>query len=111
MVCQTVCASHQEAELKLVVDVKADSAFINISVYVVTVISCIMMVTYAIYITYKQGKMTKLVEKGRETLSNLNLNPSSYSLVAIGQTIKRRTMEKLQESCEEKDIDDKKNQV
>ena len=76
--------------------------FINISVYVITVLSLCMMVGYAIYITYQNGKLTKLVEKGRETLSNLNINPSSYSLVAIGQTIKRKTMEKIQDSSDDK---------
>ena len=43
-----------------------------------------------------QGKLTRLVEAGRQTLSSLNINPSSYSLVAIGQNIK-----KLTEQCEE----------
>ena len=102
-VCQTVCASHQEPMLKLVDDVKLDSMFINISVYVVSVLSVCAMVGYAIFITYQQGKLTKLVEKGRETLSNLAMNPSSYSLVAIGQSIKRITMEKLHDGGEDKE--------
>ena len=76
---------------------------INISVYVLTVLSLCLMVSYAVFITYQNGKLSKLVEKGRETLSNLNINPSSYSLVAIGQTIKRKTMEKINESSEDKE--------
>ena len=31
------------------------------------------------------------MEAGRQTLSSLNMNPSSYSLVAIGQNIKKLT--------------------
>ena len=78
----------------------------NMSVYILSVISLAVLVMIAVYITYKQvgrndfthlisstsffqGKLTRLVEAGRQTLSSLNINPSSYSLVAIGQNIKK----------------------
>ena len=82
----------------------------NMSVYILSVISLAVLVMIAVYITYKQvggeeslhsadqiissqtffqGKLTRLVEAGRRTLSSLNMNPSSYSLVAIGQNIKK----------------------
>ena len=77
----------------------------NVTVYILSFISLAVLVMIAVYITYKQvevgegnissatnifqGKLTRLVEAGRQTLSSLNMNPSSYSLVAIGQNIKR----------------------
>ena len=79
----------------------------NVTVYILSFFSLAVLVMIAVYITYKQvegvdfsqiissatnifqGKLTRLVEAGRQTLSSLNMNPSSYSLVAIGQNIKR----------------------
>ena len=83
----------------------------NVTVYILSFFSLVVLVMIAVYITYKQveggegrgnfsqiissatnifqGKLTRLVEAGRQTLSSLNMNPSSYSLVAIGQNIKR----------------------
>ena len=79
----------------------------NMSVYILSVLSLTVLIMIAVYITYKQvregvtqvrfsatyfqGKLTRLVEAGRQTLSSLNINPSSYSLVAIGQNIKKLT--------------------
>ena len=91
------------------------------SVYILSVLSLTLLIMIAVYITYKQvgsshpftsnltevrslatyfqGKLTRLVEAGRQTLSSLNMNPSSYSLVAIGQNIKKLT-DKSEESGE-----------
>ena len=85
----------------------------NVTVYILSFFSLAVLVMIAVYITYKQveggegegdfsqiissgnkifqGKLRRLVEAGRQTLSSLNMNPSSYSLVAIGQNIKRLT--------------------
>ena len=56
-------------------------------------LKCMEFMIYTIDLL--QGKLTRLVEAGMQTLSSINVNPSSYSLVTIGQTIKRLTMEKL----------------
>ena len=82
----------------------------NLTIYIFGTISFIILLIMGIYITYQQettiatylfdnsddqGKLRKLVAAGRRTLSNLKLEPSSHSLVALGQTIKRLTREKL----------------
>ena len=95
LVCETICASDQFSELKLVEDVKTASGVINMSVYIITCVCGCLMVAYAIFITYRNGKLAKLVEKGKSTISSLNMLPSNYSLVEIGKSIKRRTMENI----------------
>ena len=87
----------EEEFINVVAGVKAESYEMNIFVYVFTVVALCGMVGYAVVLAYKNGQLSKMVEKGRETLttiSNLQLNPGS-SLVAIGQTMKRKTMDKI----------------
>ena len=91
--------------MNIVEEVKAEADKLNILVYVSTVVSLCAMVIYAMVLTYKNGKLGKMVEKGKETLatiSNLDINPGS-SLTAIGETIRRKTMEKIHQNQNQKD--------
>ena len=99
--CEVSQVNQEEEEklgdVNIVAGIKAEAEAMNIFVYVFTVVALFLMIAYAVMITYKNGKLSKMVEKGKETLatiSNLDLNPAS-SLIAIGQTIKRKTMDKI----------------
>lgn len=55
------------------------------------------MVAYAVYLTYRSERLKKVLEAGADTiktLSNLNLKPGS-SLVALGNSVRRKTMDRL----------------
>ena len=100
--CPTECFK-EPIDVNIVAEVKADADFMNIMVYVITVLSLLAMVAYATYITYRNGKLSKMVEKGKETLatiSNLDLKPGS-SLTALGQSIKRKTMERIHNNSQD----------
>ena len=88
---------HEQEDVNIVEGVKAEAEVLNIFVYVFTVVALCGMVLYAVVLTYKNGNLGQMVEKGKETLatiSNLDLNPGS-SLISIGQTIKRKTMDRI----------------
>merc|ERR1712027_171965 len=78
--------------------IKSESASKNIRIYILAVISLVAMVVYAVYLVYKSEQIKKIIDNGVDkikTLSNLDLDPGS-SLISIGNTVKRKTMEKIQ---------------
>ena len=60
-----------EDNRNIVATIKAESAEQNVMVYVMTAVSLAAMVAYAVYLTYKAGKVTSLVEAGAGTVKTL----------------------------------------
>ena len=65
----------------------------NIIVYIVAILAFGAMVAYAVYKTYLNCQLAKqVVQKSKETI----LMISNYSIKALSKTLKRKTLEKLQ---------------
>ena len=80
--CKDICKEneivHDEIEGSDIVDATMEfSLHFNIFIYIFFLVFTIMIVSYAILLTYR------LVAKGRETLSTLALN-QGYTPVALG---------------------------
>ena len=79
--------------LKPHVVVKYESVYFNIIVYIVGFISIFAMFGYAIHKTYQNCQLAKqVVQKSKETM----LMISNYSIKEISKTLKRKTLERLQ---------------
>ena len=73
--------------------IQYESIYMNIIVYIVAILAFGAMVAYAVYKTYLNCQLAKqVVQKSKETI----LMISNYSIKALSKTLKRKTLEKLQ---------------